>query len=393
MLVFGVKDRYHAYNKWVYIEDALQAGVKGLHCPFCSTILVAKQPTKDKPAHFSHKKSVCRYIRILRRIIIHFPTPDYWLFGISLGEKRLFNKLKRERNKMDDDKFLSYHKLKKTTTLFGKHHPIFEYELIGKANGDTLEKLLKRQLIKLTYHEFGLDAFELSWKTKLLWTEDWTLKEIYHGIQDYWETWQEQNRWDDWTVNDLFSEMYQRMESARFYLVKITVDGKILYKVGTTIWAFGTIKKWIRQQLKRHGKEITIEKIYYVDSIAMIEPFIRIKYKKYQYKIGYHPGYFDFKKRYPTFKKDLHQVTLLSEQHREKIMQGLQKAINVGKRGKESITGFLAKSKSQSIIQLLKSDTPPSLRNIAFQTGSSVNTVRKVKKLWEEKGKKDSDTS
>lgn len=382
MLVFGVKDRYHIHGKWVYIEDALQVGSKNLYCPFCDASLVAKNPTKDKPAHFSHKGSVCRYVRILRRIIIHFPTPDYWLYNISLGEKRLFNKLKRMRFKMDNDKFISFHQLKKTTTLLGKHHPYLQYEPLGKVSNDTLEKLYKRQLLRLTYHEFGLDTFELSWKTKMLWNDDWTLKEIYQGIQEHWETWRENNRWDDWTVNDLFSEMYERIEKAHFYLVKIVLDGKVLYKTGTTIWAYRTVERWIKGQLKRYGKEISIEKIYFVDTIALIEPFIRTKYQKYQFKVGHHPGYFNFKKYYPTLKKELHQVTLLSEQHRAKIVKGLETATNVGKRGKESLDGFLAKPKSQSIIQLLESPTPPSLRQIAFQTGSSVNTVQKVKKLW-----------
>ncbi len=385
MLFFGIKNSKEYNHKWIYAEDALQGSIKGLRCPFCSTPLAVKKPTKDKPAHFSHRKQACRYVRILRRLIIHFPMPEYWLYGISLGEKRLFNKLRRERWKMDNDKFLSFHKLKKTTTLFGKHHPIFEYEYLGKANSDTLEKILKRKLIKLAYHEFGLDAFELSWKTKLLWAEDWSLKEIYQEITVYWKNWQDYNRWDDWHVNSLFGEMNDRIEESYFYLVKITLDNKTLYKTGTTVLAYEKIEKWVHKELKRHGKKIAIEKVYYVDSISLIEPFIRWKYKKYIYKIGYQSGYFDFKKKYGAFKKDLHQVTLLSRQHSEKIRAGLKNAENVGKRGKETIAGFLAKPKSLKIISFLEDEEENwSVRSIAYETFSSINTVRKVKKLWEE---------
>jgi len=63
----------------------------------------------------------------------------------------------------------------------------------------------------------------------------------------------------------------------------------------------------------------------------------------------------------------------------------LKNAENVGKRGKETIAGFLAKPKSLKIISFLEDEEENwSVRSIAYETFSSINTVRKVKKLWEE---------
>jgi len=67
----------------------------------------------------------------------------------------------------------------------------------------------------------------------------------------------------------------------------------------------------------------------------------------------------------------------------------LKKAKNVGKRGKETLTDFLAKPKSKDIIAFLE-DTAKnwSLRSIAFNCDCSVNTVQKVKRLWKNQAKK-----
>lgn len=388
MLVFGTKYNGGLSHKWIYIEDALQGAIKGLRCPFCDTALLAKKPTKDKPAHFTHRKRACPYVRFLRRSIKYLPAPQYWLYGISLGEKRLYNKLNRQRRYMDNDKFVSDHRYQKTTHLLGKPHPYLGYEDLGKAKKDTLEKLLERKLVQIAYHEFGLDVFELSWKTKLLWDENQSLKEIYLTVKDEWAHWQKRNRWEDWTVNALFSQADRRIKKAFFYLLKITIDDKAIYKTGTTVLAYDKVEKWEYKQLKTKRNQVNIEKIYYTDSIALIEPFIRMKYKKYIYKIGYQTGYFDFKKKYKEFKKDLHQVTLLSKQHREKIKVGLKTAKNVGKRGKETMSDFLAKPKSKDIISFLE-DTEEnwSLRSIAFNCDCSVNTVQKVKRLWQNEQK------
>lgn len=384
MLVFGIKYLEGLSDKWVYIEDALQGGIKGLSCPFCDIPLVAKKPTKNKPAHFTHQGRVCPYVRFLRRSIIYLPAPQYWLAGFSLGEKRLFNKLHRQRRYMDNDKFISDHRYQKTTRLLGKPHPFLGYEDLGKAKKDTLEKLLDRKLIQVDYHEFGLDVFELSWKSKLLWEESLSLKEIYQTVMDEWEHWLDRNRWDDWTVNALLNQVDRRIKKAHFYLIKIIIDNKVIYKTGTTLLSYNKVEQWERKQLKNKGKQIVLEKIYYTDSIALIEPFIQNKYKKYRYKIGNYTSYFDFKKKFIEFKKDLHQVTLLTNQHREKIREGLKKATNVGKRGKESITDFLNKPKSRDIISFLE-DTEEnwSLRSIAFECNCSVNTVQKVRRLWQ----------
>jgi len=389
VLVFGTKYNRGLSHKWIYIEDALQGAIKGLRCPFCDTALVAKKPTKDKSAHFSHKKRACPHARFLRRSIKYLPAPQYWLYGISLGEKRLFNKLHRQRRYMDNDKFISDHRYQKTTNLLGKPHPYLGYEDLGKAKKDTLEKLLERKLVQIAYHEFGLDVFELSWKTKLLWDENQPLKNIYLTVKEEWEHWQERSRWEDWTVTNLFSQASKRIKKAFFYLLKITIDNKVIYKTGTTVLSYEEIEKWEYQQLKNKRNQIDIEKIYYTDSIALIEPFIQYKYKKYRHKIGYQTGYFDLKKKFPDFKQDLHQVTLLSKQHREKIKEGLKKAKNVGKRGKETLTDFLAKPKSKDIIAFLE-DTAKnwSLRSIAFNCDCSVNTVQKVKRLWKNQAKK-----
>jgi hypothetical protein len=391
MLVIGVKQKDFHY-RWVYIEDALQGNIKGIRCPFCDTSLIARKATKDKAAYFSHRKRACRYVRILRKSIHQLPILDYWLYDLSTVELRLFNRLRRKRDLLDNDTFLSFRKTESMVLVLGKENPFFGYEQLGKEKYDTVEKLLNRQLVKIAYHEFGVDVFKISWKSKLLWAKDWSLKKMYLQLQDYWKDWSYQNRWSwsDSTVKGLFAEMGKRNKRAYFYLLEIQLDKQVLHKVGTTMLDYEKLEKWEKRQLKGYGKKIKISCVYYVDSIALVESCIRLKYKKYRFPIGYEKGYFDFKNKFKDFKTDLHQVTLLSNQHRERIKEGLKSAKNVGKRGKESTSQFLEKEKNKRIISFLETESASySLREIAFQVNCSVNTVRKVKRLWEEQKKGD----
>jgi len=390
MLVFGVKVTGYD-DTWVYIDDALQGSIRGLRCPFCDTSLVAQKAAKDKLAYFKHRKKACRWVRVLRRVLYYFPIIDYWQYGLSPLEQQLFRRLQRKRSLMDNDTFISYHTETSTVLLLGKERFPFGYESLGKSKYDRLEKLLQWKLIQVYNHSFGVDCFRLTWKAEVLSSKDWSLKKFYKEIIEYLEDRYCYPRWDDITINGLFYEMNRRQQRAYFYLLKITFDNQTLYKTGTTMLSYEKIEKWERKQLKGFAKRITIERVYYVDSISLIEPFIRLKYKKYIYKIGHKTGYFDFKNKAAEFLKDVHQVTLLSDSHKEKIKAGLKNAENVGKRGKETIDGFLNKSSSKTIIAFLEDDEEVhSLRAIARYSGHSINTVRKVKRLWE--GQKESDS-
>ena len=85
--------------------------------------------------------------------------------------------------------------------------------------------------------------------------------------------------------------------------IKAHSNYTIYYYRPRTEGGFSRIEKWVHKELKRHGKKIAIEKVYYVDSISLIEPFIRWKYKKCIYKVGYQSGYFDFKRNMGNSKK------------------------------------------------------------------------------------------
>lgn len=397
MLVFGLKgvkvdsdwEEYEDYEDydwvWIYIEDALQEGAKNLRCPFCDVPLTAKKATKNKAAHFAHRRSACGATRQLRKYIHYLPIIDYWLYDLKPTELRLFNRLRRKRADMDEDKFISYHTHTSKVMLYGAEQALFGYKDLGTSKSDYVEKLLDRQLIKVYRHSFGVDIFELSWKSKMLWAKDWTLKQYYQEISRHWTHWLQRVYWQDFLLDNFFRAMNRRLEDTHFYLLKIELDDKILYKTGTTILPYEEVARWEKRQLKRHGKEISIEKIYYTDSISLVEPFIRLKYKRYRYSIGHQTGYFDFKNKFADFKKDLHQVTLLSKGHKEKIKKALKTASNVGKRGKETTPGFLSKPKSLKIIELLEdTENDFSLRSMARMVGCSVNTIQKVKQLWEQ---------
>jgi len=387
VILFGVKNIDYNY-KWIFVGDALQGGIKGMRCPFCDTSLTAQKRTKDKPAYFKHRKRACRYVRIFKRLVHYLPMPNYWLYGLSTEEKRLFNRLRRKRNLMEDDRFISYHQTKTFVLLLGKEDYIYGYDKIGKTKHDYIEKLLQWKLIKIRNFQFGVDVFQLSWKADTLWSTDWPLKQYYLTATDHWQDWYRPFRWDDRTVNHLFSAVNSRLQKAHFYLLEIKLDGHTIYKSGTSTLPYEKVEKWERKLLKGHAKRVSIKQIYYVDSIALVEPFIQLKYKKYVYPIGYETGYFDFKNKYADFRQDLHQVVLLTDFHKAKIKKGLKKATNVGKRGTESIAVFLAKPRSKDIISFLTdTEETHSIRAIARYLYCSINTVRKVKRLWEEQSK------
>ncbi len=386
MLFFGEK-RKPFRESLIHAEDALQGNIKGIRCPFCHVSLIARPSMKEKPAHYTHRKRACKYVRHLRKLMYYFPNPEYWLYGLTKEELRIFNRLKRRRALMETDRFISYHKTENQVLLLGKETYYGGYEDLGKAKYDTVEGLLKRKLIQLYNHSWGADVFELSWRTQFLWEVESTLKEQYLKVREDWDIWWRDSvftHWDNFSLLWIFRSVNDRIKEASFYLLKIIVNEKILYKTGTTILPYEQLEKWERRQAKELGSKIIIEPIYFCDTISLVEPLLRLKYKKYIYKIGDKKGYFDFGNKFKDFKMDLHQVILLSDQHKEKIRASLKNNDRVGKRGKESTVAFLAKPRSKEIISFLEDpEEVHSIRAISNYTGYAINTIRKVKSLWE----------
>ena len=51
MLLFGTKIIDYD-SAWIFVEDALQGGIRGLRCPFCDTSLIAQKKNKGQARLF-----------------------------------------------------------------------------------------------------------------------------------------------------------------------------------------------------------------------------------------------------------------------------------------------------------------------------------------------------
>jgi len=99
MLLFGEKRKPYRESLF-FAEDALQGNIKGIRCPFCDVSLIARPATKEKPAHYTHRKRACKYVRHFRKLMHYFPNPDYWLYGLSKEELRIFNSYRNYTSRM-----------------------------------------------------------------------------------------------------------------------------------------------------------------------------------------------------------------------------------------------------------------------------------------------------
>ncbi len=232
----------------------------------------------------------------------------------------------------------------------------------------------------------------------------------------------------------IYRGQWRRILEKDLYLLQIVGDGETFYKIGVTSRGIKDRMIEIDRDLSQYYQNIQIEVLGVWEHRGSVEKYFLHRYRQEQFSIGNLTEYFKFQDIKPLLRDlrrmqskslsiieqqilsdnnflrglialylthDIPKQRLITSAERElfgdnidcdrlvfgeKVRQGMAIAAREGKQlgrplGLESNRDFLKKPKSQSILKVLKQGL--SLREAAKKTNSSVNTVRKVKIIYE----------
>ena len=183
------------------------------------------------------------------------------------------------------------------------------------------------------------------------------------------------------SIDEQESEMLRlyldRMAATSLYFLEIHTTQETFYKIGITQREVSERIGEIKSFLKAQNIEIkNIAPLYCLRGLALAEAYFKKKFLKYKKEIDNATEYFCFDK--PTLKevsKQLHQLYLMSDTHKEKIKKALVSRSSTVRKA-ETESRFLEKPKNKEIAALLAEGI--ALREIERRTKASINTIRKV---------------
>lgn len=387
--------------------DEVVSGRTALHCPYCSGTLTAKKGRKVTH-HFAHAEQTCA--AVAGRSGDELPLlPLYTDFAADLGKRELEtlhrlwsggnNPNRRSFNRLINGGYIRFNQF---IGRSGDH----EFTKLGKIPVGGLSVPLFADIQQERLLE-RLSEFERSVWHKL--NPDPTLCHLsfIEAIGDY----------------RLYRAQLQRVLSQHLYYLKIETADAGFYKIGVTGRQIEARIAEIKGELRGHVGAVEIKLLGLWHHCGRIEHYFKHRFRGNNQPIGGLTEYFRFEdeqaKKVLRELRRLKSKQALSEAEQAVLIQesspvekkvemlklayweevermecrrrrsqavrtGMSRAAiwgqHVGRpKGKESIEDFLAKPKNQAIAAALAEKR--SLREIARQTGASVNTIRKVKKF------------
>ena len=406
-LTYGVDDE----GRLISVETVAR-GHSTLCCPYCGRALTAKKGRK-LAHHFAHTEATCQDVR---RKATELPTlPCYDRFNLLLSPKYL-----RELERLWHDSNHGKQKvcpqirpgpLTKAGCLqrSGARSPSGSYKFTNRGKipfgGLPLKLFATEQDILVGQRELALSAR--------------IAKALGQGTMQ-----RRQYQRCDLSIQQpltdlrLYRAQLRRVLGLSLYYLKVTADGERLYKIGLTRRLLDERFRDVRLDLAKHFRQIEIEPVGQWAHRGSCELYFKHRYHMFNRPIGSLSEYFQFPTeadakatlqdlgKLKSKPLDEHDQSLLDEEpsyieqvvaqniqayrdyeHSQAIKAGMQQAARKGKTigrstGRETTAKFLAKPKSKAIAAALKQKT--SIRQVAQQTGTAINTVRKVKKLLTE---------
>ena len=395
----------------VYVDD-VASGRTLLRCPYCTGTLTAKKGRKIAH-HFAHTEQTCVAVAG-RANSDELPLlPLYTEFALTLGKRELETLHRLWHGNGHNSSRLLLDRL-----LDGGYLQFNRF--IGRSGDYEFTKLGKIPVGGLSVPLF-VDIQQEKWQERSGELE----RSAWHNL-DPAPTFCHLSFLDMMGDYRLYRAQLQRVLSKHLYYLKIETDSTCFYKIGVTSRPIEERIAEIKTELRGYLGTISINLLGLWKHCGRVEHYFKHRFKAHNHRIGGLTEYFTFKDE--QAKKVLRELRRLkskqvlsetelallaqdpsaiertvetlkatywheiervaSKQRRSRaIRTGMSRAAmwgqHVGRpKGKEAMKAFLAKPKNQAIAAVLKEKQ--SLRAIAKRTGTSVNTVRKVKKALNE---------
>jgi hypothetical protein len=403
-LKYGVS----ADNLLVAVEDVC-SGSTNLLCPYCRGVLTAKKG-RIKAHHFAHTNETCREVQ--QRKNRNLPTlPLYDQFNIFLSGKELEHLQKLWWRYGCNNRKISHSNV---LPAFLREELLEYNDFMGRNGGYQFTKLGKIPVGALSLMLFN-SVQEPLLLEKLEELEDAT--ELSYDSNSPLPT----ERLSDLRI---YRASLQKILLNNLYYLKAIADGQTFYKIGVTRRPIKERVVEVEQDLRSHfGVPFRVEVLGTWTHRGNVEKYFKYRYARFNYPIGSLTEYYKFNDEsdVESVLRDLRRMKLkvLSQQEQEiidgfpspieqaieadiqahqaniqaqrtshSIRVGMQRAAQWGAHvgrpaGGETNEDFLAKPSSVRVVEALEREL--SLRQAAEYAKVSVNTVRKVKAVLEER--------
>lgn len=380
-------------HQLVAIED-VSSGKTNLVCPYCGNELVAKKGLV-KEHHFAHASDTC--YMVIKREPRELPTlPLYDSFDVFLSGKELenLNKLwhrhKAHNNGIDRLEVLpafTREKLLQPTRHLdlGERYGVYQFTALGKIPVKALA-LTHFNVVQEPLIEQKLASFEAAiFDNKGVVVAQPNLSFCLTDLRIY------------------LTQLRKILRSTLYYL-EVQADGQVLHKIGITSRPMTKRLTEIRQDLRAHFQNTTINVLGTWSSRGNVEKYFKYKYSDFNYPIGSLTEYFKFDRLEDAFavKSDLERMKpkvlsqieqgiveneaspieeLLSHPFRQPA-RSLTTPVPADARGIEYLTQtklmrvFLSRPSSQQALEALKQGC--SLPEAALRASVPVDVARKV---------------
>ena len=394
----------------VCVED-VPSGRTALCCPYCNGNLTAKKGRKVTH-HFAHTEQTCAAVAN-RSSHDGLPLlPLYTEFAAELGKRELEtlnslwhgygNSSRRSFNRLLNGGYIQFNR------FIGRSGD-YEFTKLGKIPVGDLSVPLFADIQQNKLLD-RLDELERSAWHRLNPDPNFCHLSFVEAIGDY----------------RLYRAQLQRVLSKQLYYLKVETADDCFYKVGVTSRAIEERIAEITAELGKHLDMVTIQLLGSWQHCGRVEHYFKHRFQSDNQPIGNLTEYFRFEDKQAKkvlrelrrlkgkqtlseaeaavlghepsrleatveeIKRDYQsEVKRIAQRRRrsQAIRTGMSRAARWGQhvgrpKGKESVRAFLDKPKNKEIVAALVQQH--SLRETARQTGTSVNTVRKVKKILSE---------
>lgn len=392
-----------ADNLLVAIEDVC-SGSTNLLCPYCRGALTAKKG-RIKDHHFAHTNETCREVQ--QRNNRDLPTlPLYDRFNIFLTGKEL-----EHLQELWQRYGCNNRKVSRSNVLPAfLREELLEYnDFMGRNRGYQFTKLGKIPVGALSLMLFN------SVQEPLLLEKLDELEEAAEEARGFTEP--NPDLAKCLTDLQIYRASLRKILLDSLYYLELEVDGQTFYKIGVTRRPIEERVVEVERDLRSHfGTAVTVKVLGTWTYRGNVEKYFKYRYARFNYPIGSLTEYykFDNESDAASVLRDLRRMKIkdLSPKEREilegkpstveqaieadikaqrrshSIRVGMQRAAQWGAHvgrpaGEETNEAFLAKPSSMRIIEALEQKL--SLRQAAEYASVSVNTVRKVKAVLEER--------
>ena len=366
-------------DELVHIGDYVK-GQKA-SCPYCGNDLIAKKG-KVMTHHYAHKKDESCLDTSKTGGIVKLPFFEFMRLGLTNAQlenlamlpsffyEGSFNRIKYNYNGnwlgSDGKGRSSYIKNYYSYLFVGMglmvSHGKEEYTMGGQYHKwkERYWKYSLTERAKIVLCQYSLKAYY-----------KFCLKEKGDGLGDI--------------EKDMLKSMIKRFEGLTLYFAQLSLalptSNETVYKIGVTSRSVGErmdeVRQHVAKRLKIQKDDVTIDIVKAIKGVGVVEQYFIGKHRKQRLRVDgkdFGMEYFMFSdKDVKAIKKELHDLYLVSDEHKERTKKAMKGKDT--RRGKGKVP-FMEKPKSVAIARLINEGA--SLREVARRIGCSINTVRKV---------------